>query len=239
MAVEGAFGIAIPSAQTAQMNFANINGDPTSVCSEVACKPLALRLNEPTPGRRSPFSFVREAFAGQPQSARPTGDGNPPPDDNPKTRDDHARVIVRAFAVAGATKPYQYVEPAGGLGWSIPVKLYANVPYSAKIVVNNPRAAERTFVRGKLVEIAAAPRRVLLTASSEVPKGVAAPRLNVSAFTKLGNTAMAAGAEETVQLVIQQGEASPTDTGMGHRWIWALVALIIVVVIVAIARRKP
>jgi hypothetical protein len=236
IAMEAAFGIALGSAQTAQMNFANINPDPNSTCSHAECKPLTMLTPVPGTMGRPTFTFVQEAMAAERPAGMTRGDQQLATRSDSTTRENRVRIVAHAFGVSTSpsSKRYVYVETIGGLGWSLPVSAFAQAAYPLTFEVANPKLAAKMFVRGVVKEIPAPPRRILIIPVVSVVPGTAPPRLDLTGLAKIAETPMQPGDTARAQIVVHAGKIG------WPWWVWLLlvVALSIILLVVLSKRRR-
>jgi hypothetical protein len=227
-AMEASYMVSSSTAYSAQMNFSNIG---VGSCTDSRCGPLVTVRDGGGDATRWPrIALVGEAFAAQPG----------PAETQPDSVQNRARVFARAFGVAepAPNRTYVYVEPIGGLGWSVPVQKDS---LQLTFDVTNPRLAEKTFARGQVIEIPAPPRRILIALSTEAPRGVTPPAIDTVPLGRFASALMPPGTTDSVRLGVRPaagGGDGIVPTGGLPWWVWLIIVLIILLLVIWLIRRR-
>jgi hypothetical protein len=237
--METTYLVAAGSMKSAQMNFANIG---TGSCTDKACGVL-IGLDTGFYMVKWPeFSIVGRAMAANEAVNPARGNAKGPGTGRPAEKGaDLVRIVAHAFGVAapqGNTR-YVYVESIGGLGWAVPSDLRGQEVLALNFEVANPKIAEKMFVKGKPIEIASPPRRVLISMVTAAAPGTPIPQIDTSSLGKFAETPMQPGDAVKTQISLR-----PAGSGGGKIpwWVWLiLIAILIIALLFVLFRRfgKP
>ncbi len=231
-AMESTYSVSATPTYSAQMNFANLG---TGSCPAGVCFPLASNMTT-MPAKWLSLGLVRDAYAATVQPKSTQGSDKQPPGEGSDgtAREKRIRLIAHAFGVAEPSpRNYAFVEAIGSLGWSIPVSFFSNAPYTLQFDVGNPKVAEKMFVGGTPVEVAAPPRRMYIATTMDLPAGVKAPALDTAAINRIGDTPIAPGTVVKAQIGLL-----PTGGGGLAWWVWLLVLIAIVLLFLLFRRLR-